>query len=89
MKNRTLTYRELNETANRLARAILAQRGDTQEPIALLMEHDIPLFVAMLGVLKAGKICVVLDPSFPKDRNAFLLEDSQASLLISDARIFP
>ena len=89
LRNRLLTYRELNDTANRLARAILARRGDTQEPIALLMEHDIPLFVAMLGVLKAGKICVVLDPSFPKDRNVFLIEDSQAGLLISDRENLP
>ena len=84
MRNRTLTYQELNQAANRLAHAILAQRGETQEPIALLMDHDIPLIVAIVGVLKAGKICVVLDPSFPKDRSAFLLEDSQASLLITD-----
>ena len=48
------------------------------------MEHDIPLFVTIIGVLKAGKICLVLDPSFPKDRNIFLLQDSQASLLIAD-----
>jgi len=84
MRNRTLTYQELNQAANRLAHAIMAQRGETQEPIALLMDHDIPLIVAIVGVLKAGKICVVLDPSFPKDRNAFLLEDSQASLLLTD-----
>ncbi len=84
MRNRTLTYQELNQAANRLAHAILAQRGETQEPIALLMDHDIPLIVAIVGVLKAGKICVVLDPSFPKDRSAFLLEDSGASLLIAD-----
>jgi amino acid adenylation domain-containing protein len=84
MRNRTLTYQELNQAANRLAHAILAQRGQTQETIALLMDHDVPLIVAIVGVLKAGKICVVLDPSFPKDRNAFLLEDSQASLLITD-----
>ena len=75
----------MNEAANRLARAILAQRGDKQEPIALLMEHDIQLFVAIVGVLKAGKICVVLDPAFPRDRSVFLLEDSQAGLLLSDS----
>ena len=51
------------------------------------MEHDISLFVAIIGVLKAGKICLVLDPSFPKDRSAFLLQDSQASLLIADGAI--
>jgi non-ribosomal peptide synthetase component F len=85
MRNRTLTYQELNQAANRLAHAILAQRGESQEPIALLMDHDIPLIVAIVGVLKAGKICVVLDPSYPKDRSVFLLEDSQASLLITDS----
>jgi non-ribosomal peptide synthetase component F len=89
MRNRTLTYRELNHAANRVAHAILAQRGETQEPIALLMEHDVPLIAAIVGVVKAGKICVVLDPSFPKARNAFLIEDSQARLLITIARLFP
>jgi non-ribosomal peptide synthetase component F len=86
--NQALTYQDLNQAANRLAHAIVAQRGKVQEPIALLMEHDIPLFVAILGVLKAGKICLVLDPSFPKDRSAFLLQDSQASLLIADGENF-
>ncbi len=81
-----LTYQELNQAANRLAHAIIAQRGAAQETIALLMEHELPLFVAITGVLKAGKICVVLDPSFPKDRNAFLLQDSLASLLIADGK---
>ena len=82
--DQALTYRDLNQAANRLAYAILAQRGNVQEPIALLMEDDIPLFVAILAVLKARKICLVVDPSFPKDRSAFLLQDSQASLLIAD-----
>ena len=82
--NQALTYQDLNQAANRLAHAIVGQRGKVQEPIALLMGHDIPLFVAIIGVLKAGKICLVLDPSFPKDRNIFLLQDSQASLLIAD-----
>jgi amino acid adenylation domain-containing protein len=79
-----LTYQALNQAANRLAHAILAQCGNIQEPIALLLEDDIPLFVAILAVLKAGKICLVLDPSFPKDRSAFLMQDSLASLLIAD-----
>ena len=86
--NQALTYQDLNQAANRLAHAIVAQRGKVQEPIALLMEHDIPLFVTIIGVLKAGKICLVLDPSFPKDRSVFLLQDSQASLLIADGENF-
>jgi amino acid adenylation domain-containing protein len=86
IRNRTLTYQELNQAANRLAHAILAQRGEAQEPIALLMEHDSPLIVAIVAVLKADKICVILDPSFPKARSAFLLKDSQAGLLITDSK---
>ena len=78
--NQALTYQDLNQAANRLAHAIVAQRGKVQEPIALLMEHDIPLFVAILGVLKAGKICLVLDPSFPKDRSAFRSEEHTSEL---------
>ncbi len=81
---RTLTYDELNQVANRLSHAILAHPGEAQEVIAVLAEHDSSLFVAILGILKAGKICVVLDPAFPKARNSYLLEDSQASLLVTD-----
>lgn len=84
MSDQTLTYQDLNQAANRLAHSIIAQRGTTQGTIALLMEHELPLFVAIVGVLKAGKICLVLDPSFPKDRTASLLRDSRASLLIAD-----
>ncbi len=86
--DQTVTYEDLNGAANRLAHSIIAQRGTTQETIALLMEHELPLFVAILAVLKAGKICLVLDPSFPRDRSAFLLQDSRASLLIADGENF-
>ena len=86
--HRALTYQDLNQAANRLAHAIVAQRGKVQEPVALLMEHDISLFVAIIGVLKAGKICLVLDPLFPKNHSAFLLQDSQARLLIADGENF-
>ena len=51
-----LTYDELNRTANRLARTILAECGEEQEQIALLLDHDLPIMVAILGVLKAGKV---------------------------------
>ncbi len=81
---RILSYQDLNQAANRLAHSIIAQRGTAQGTIALLMEHEHSLFVAIMGVLKAGKICLVLDPAFPKDRIAFLLQDSQAGLLLVD-----
>ena len=63
-----LTYDELNKAANRIARAILARAGEGQEPVALLFEHGASIVAAILGILKAGKIYVSLDPAFPQTR---------------------
>lgn len=78
-----LSYRDLNQTANRIARAVLAQNTEQEAPIALLLEHDAPLIATILGVLKTGRIYVPLDPSFPHARNAYILEDSQAGVIIT------
>ena len=69
-----------------MARAILAQLGEGQEPIALLLEDNAPMIVAILGVLKTGKIYVPLDPSFPHARNTSVLEDTQAELIVTNSR---
>jgi amino acid adenylation domain-containing protein len=82
--NRNPTYAELNREANRVAHAILAQRGRTAEPVGILFENGIEQIAAMLGVLKAGKLFVLLDPSFPKARVESVLKDSQAQLVITD-----
>ena len=83
-KSHQLSYAALNKVANRVARALLAQRGEGAESIALLLEHDASMIAAILGVLKAGKVYVPLDPSFPYARNAYILEDSQAGLIITN-----
>ena len=80
----SLTYDELNRYANRIAHAILEKRGLGSEPIALFFEKSIELVAAILGVLKAGKFYIVLDPSFPSERLHFLLDDSGAKLVITD-----
>ena len=84
--DRLLTYAALNQLANRIARAVLAQRGPASEPIALLFEHGIDIIAAIFGILKAGKFYVALDPSVPLQRNAYILEHSQAGLLITNTR---
>lgn len=85
-KRHELTYTRLNEVANRIARAILEQCDGEQERIALLLENDAPMIAAILGVLKAGKIYVPLDPSLPKTRLAYILQDSQASLIVTNSQ---
>ncbi len=83
-RNDELTYDGLNQAANRVARAILTQRGTGEEPIALLLENDVPMIATILGVLKAGKIYVPLDPSLPRARTTYILEDSRAGLIVTD-----
>jgi amino acid adenylation domain-containing protein len=83
-RNHQLSYAALNKAANRVARSLLAQRGEKAESIALLLEHDAAMIAAILGVLKAGKVYVPLDPSFPYARNAYILEDSQAGLILTN-----
>ncbi|MEY3866260.1 MAG: hypothetical protein RLZZ338_151 [Cyanobacteriota bacterium] len=79
-----LTYHQLNELSNRIARGILAQSHPEPEPIALLLDSDAPLISAMLGVLKTGKFYVPLDPSQPQTRIGYIVADSQSRLIITN-----
>ena len=85
-KNCQLTYDELNRAANRVARAILALRGEREEQIALLFEHGAAAVIGMMGVLKAGKCYVTVDPSYPRPRIQYILEDSQPSVIVTNGR---
>jgi len=85
----SLTYDALNRAANQLAHAILEERGEGEEAIAFLLEHGIPQLIAIFGILKSGKIYTPLDPSFPHARISFLLEDSQAGLVVTNDENLP
>ena len=86
--NHALTYDQLNQGANRLSGAILSQQRDRQEPIALLLEQGASAISAILGVLKAGKIYVPLDTTYPQARIEYILEDSQAAVIVTNNRNF-
>jgi len=81
-----LTYGELNRAANRVARAILEQKGYGQEPIALLFEQGAALLAPMLGVLKAGKFFVPLDADYPVARTRYMVEDAGAGLILTNVK---
>ncbi|MBD1944543.1 amino acid adenylation domain-containing protein, partial [Coleofasciculus sp. FACHB-712] len=80
------TYNTLNDKANAIAQSILQLYGSTSEKIALLLEHDAWAIAAILGVLKAGKTYVPLDPNYPKLRLNYILEDCQATALLSNSK---
>ncbi|MGA3285473.1 MAG: non-ribosomal peptide synthetase, partial [Verrucomicrobiota bacterium] len=78
------TYAELDQRSNTLAARILDRLGATSEPVALLMQHDALLMATILGMLKAGKIYLALDPGNPTERSASMLADSRARHLLTD-----
>ena len=88
-KSEELTFLELNQTANRVARAILDQRGDVGEPVVLLFGQSAKAITALLGSLKAGKIFVPLDPSFPIARTRVMVDEVQVGLVLTDSQNLP
>jgi phenylacetate-coenzyme A ligase PaaK-like adenylate-forming protein len=84
-----LTYDALNRAANRVTQAILARRSQGSEPIALLLDQGIMAVVIILGILKAGKCYVPLDPAYPRPWLVAMLEDSGAPLLVTDHANLP
>src|SRR6185436_16150166 len=87
--NYSLSYAELNAAADQVAHAILARRGAVEERTALLFDHDAPMIIGLLGALKAGKTYVPLDPTYPPDRLTYMVQDSQASLIVTDEDHLP
>ena len=86
--SREITYQELNRRANQLAREILAHNPGNA-PIPVYLGYDISAVTAILGIIKTGCPFVVLDPSFPVERNQLILSSLDARLLITDTGIRP
>ena len=73
-----LSYGELDKRANQLAHRLVALGVGPEVPVGVMMERSLDLIVALLGVLKAGGAYVPMDPSYPVDRLALMMEDSEA-----------
>ncbi len=79
-----LSYRELNQSANRIAHTLLHLLGDKPEPVPMLFETGVPFVQASLGIVKAGKIQVPLENGFPRARLAYMLEQSHAGMVLTN-----
>ena len=82
-----LSYRELNWRANQLAHLLIAKGIRSENIVGICLERAPKLVVAMLAVLKAGGAYVPLDPTYPEDRLAFMLADSQAAFIITESHL--
>ncbi|MBP9691731.1 MAG: amino acid adenylation domain-containing protein [Alphaproteobacteria bacterium] len=83
-----LTYKELNEKANQLAH-YLRERGVKPDTlVAIVCERSFEMIIGILGILKAGGVYVPIDPAYPQERIQFMLEDTQAPLLLTQQDVF-
>ncbi|MEE8301338.1 MAG: amino acid adenylation domain-containing protein, partial [Candidatus Tectomicrobia bacterium] len=83
-RDHTLTYTELNQMANKVAQAIQSRHLPPDAPIAVLLGPEADGIAAIFGVMKAGRAFVALEPSFPRSRNRYVLENAQACLLVTN-----
>ncbi|MBN1295092.1 MAG: amino acid adenylation domain-containing protein [Candidatus Latescibacteria bacterium] len=84
---RILTYEELKKRSDLLASFLIGSGAIPSEPIGFCVERSLEMVVCMLGILKAGAAYIPIDPSFPDERIAFILNDSKASMLISQLKL--
>jgi len=82
-EDRQLTYRQLNDRADRLARHLRNLGVGPGILVGICVERSLEMLVGLLGILKAGGAYVPLDPAYPKDRLAFMLDDSRPRVLLT------
>jgi amino acid adenylation domain-containing protein len=86
-EDRHLTCRALNRQANRLAHHLQASGVGPETLVGISVEHSLEMVVGLLGILKAGGAYVPLDPTYPQERLAFMLEDTGAPVLLTQAHL--
>ncbi|MGQ9407863.1 amino acid adenylation domain-containing protein [Mycolicibacterium gilvum] len=83
-EGRRYTYREINESANRVAHWLIGQGIGAEDRVAVLMDRSPELLITALGIIKAGAVYLPVDPSYPQDRMSFVLSDSDPTLVIRE-----
>ena len=81
----TLTYAELNTRANRLAHLLIARGVGPDGLVGICLERSPEMVVAVLAVLKAGGAYIPMDPGYPPNRLAYMVEDSHVRLILGDS----
>lgn len=81
------TYRELNRRANQLAHHLRQMGVTAEQHIGICVERSPDMLVGLLGILKAGGAYVPLDPAYPQERLAFMLEDANITLLLTQQHL--
>jgi amino acid adenylation domain-containing protein/FkbM family methyltransferase len=86
-EGRHYSYAELNSRANQLGRYLLKAGVAPGEPVGICMERSLDLMVGLLGILKTGGAYVPLDPTYPAERLAFMLNDAESRVLLTQNKL--
>ena len=89
-EEQTLTYRELNERANRLAHFLIAKGVGPEDLVGVAVPRSLEMVVSLLGILKAGAAYLPLDPEYPLERLRLMLDDAKPACVITSGQVgFP
>jgi non-ribosomal peptide synthetase component F len=86
-EDKRLTYKKLNEQANQFAHYLRSVGVGPETILAFCLERSLEMMVTILGIIKAGGAYLPIDPSYPDDRINYMLEDSNATLMISQSSL--
>ncbi len=87
-EDRQLTYRELNRKANQLARYLQKRGVKPDALVGVYIERSLEMLIGLLGILKAGGAYVPIDPSYPSERQKYIIEDSGISILLTQESLY-
>ncbi|MFS1513888.1 amino acid adenylation domain-containing protein [Chengkuizengella sp. SCS-71B] len=85
-KNRKLTYRELDEKSNQLAKTLLSYGVQSDHVIAVMAERSLEMIISMFAILKAGGAYLPIAPDLPRERIRYMLEDSQVQMILTQQK---
>ncbi|MBH8563641.1 amino acid adenylation domain-containing protein [Nostoc sp. CENA67] len=86
-ENQEITYQQLNESANQLANYLRTLKVKPEVPVGICVERTPYLIIGLLAILKAGAAYLPLDPAYPRERLAFMLEDAAVTVLITQKHL--
>jgi amino acid adenylation domain-containing protein len=86
-QDQQITYQDLNTRANQLAYYLQTLGVQSETLVGLCVERSLEMIIGLLGILKAGGSYIPLDPNFPKERLAFMLEDAQVTVLLTQEKL--
>lgn len=86
-KEKSLTYGELNEQADKLARVLVRKGAGKGRIVGILAHPSLEMMMAVIAILKTGSAYLPIDPAYPADRVRYMLEDSGTELLVTEPRV--